>query len=865
MVANPKQGKPNGNRRRKSGRRVLPFLLITMAILALLGAGSLGGYYLYLERTLPKVDRLADYRPPIVSQVFSDDGTLVGEFYLERRTVVPVDKIPTKLIQAFVSAEDSNFFQHQGLDYLGILRAALKNLMTMSKKEGASTITQQVARSMLLTPEKKFSRKIKEAILARRMEKKLSKDEILYIYLNQIYLGSGSYGVEIASETYFGKHVEDLNLAEMAMLAGLTKGPELYSPIKHFDRARERQEYVLERMVKEGYITQAEAEHARKTPIVITSMKKMNSDQSAYFLEHIRIQLEAKYGDDLLYKGGLKIYTTMNADMQKAAYENVVNGLKEVDKRQGFRGPIRKLSQEEIEPFCSKVEKGINSTSLKEGETYQGVVIAVNPAKKQLTLRVGDRIGTLGKKNMAWAGKVPLLDHYGSDKKQDKKALAPGAVVEVSVVAPDSDKRGAIFALDQEPLAQAALIALDPKSGAVKAMIGGYDFRRSQFNRAIQARRNPGSAFKPIIYAAALDKGMTAASIIDDAPIEYEISPEKTWTPHNYDNKYRGPVTMREALTHSINVASIKILEKIGVGYAIQYAKKLGITSPLSPNLALALGASSVTPLELTSAYAVFASGGFRTTPYFITKVVDGDGKTLEEVHPPKLPVFVSMSSATEEVPAEPEPTLDGTVLSAVPVVSPETSYIITNLMESVVTSGTGQRAKALGRPVAGKTGTTNDMKDAWFIGYVPQLIAGVWVGYDHEKSLGAGGSGGQAAAPIWTGFMREALANTPVEPFVPPPDVSFVSIDPLTGYLAREGQPNSIMECFVAGTEPTEYDEVKTQSELGQILQPKPGQILQPKPGQILQPNPVQRRKPEPAQMQQPPPGPKPPAVIWQ
>ena len=814
MAANPDHGKPTGSRRRKSGIKILPVLLVTIAILALISAVGLGGYYLYLLTSLPKVDRLADYKPPIVSQVFSDDGTLVGEFYLERRTVVPVDKIPNKLIQAFVSAEDSNFFQHKGLDYPGIIRAALKNLMSMSKKEGASTITQQVARSMLLTPEKKFSRKIKEAILAKRMEEKLSKDEILYIYLNQIYLGSGSYGVEIAAETYFGKEVENLNLAEMAMLAGLTKGPELYSPIKHLDRARERQEYVLQRMVKEGYITSAEAEHARKTPIVISSLKKMNSDQSAYFLEHIRIQLEAKYGEDLLYKGGMRIYTTMNADMQKAAYENVVNGLKTVDKRQGFRGPDRRLGQEEIEPFCRKVEQGISTTSLKKGETYQGVVIAINSAKRELTLRVGDRIGTMGKKNMAWAGKVPLLDHYGTDEKNKKKAISLGAVLEVSVVTPDNNKRGAIFALDQEPLAQAALIALAPKSGAVKAMIGGYDFRRSQFNRAMQARRNPGSAFKPIIYAAALDKGMTAASIINDAPIEYDVTAEKSWKPRNYDNKFRGPVTMREALTNSINVVSIKILENIGVSYAIQYAKKLGVTSPLSPNLTLALGASSVTPVELTSAYAVFASGGFRTTPYFITKVVDGDGNTLEEVVPPRLPVLTQMSSATEEVQDEPEYSIDGAVLSAIPVISPETSYIITNLMESVVTSGTGQRARALGRPVAGKTGTTNDMKDAWFIGYVPQLVAGVWVGYDQERSLGAAGSGGQAAAPIWTGFMSQALANTPIQKFVPPPEVSFVSIDPRTGFLAKQGQPNSLMECFVSGTEPTEYGENIQQQE---------------------------------------------------
>lgn len=750
-------------------------ITVTAATVAILGVS---GYLFYLMAKLPRVDRLADYKPPIVSQVFGDDGTLVGEFYLERRIVVPVNKMPRKLIQAFVAAEDANFYSHKGIDYLGIVRAAVKNLISMSKKEGASTITQQVTKSMLLSPEKKFSRKIKEAILAKRMEERLSKDEILYLYLNQIYLGSGAYGVQAAAETYFGKNVEQLNLAEMSMLAGLPKAPNSYSPIKHIEKARERQSYVLDRMTKEGYITPVEAEHAKRTAIVLQPMKKVNNDQSAYFLEHLRIQLEQKYGEDQLYKGGLKIYTTMNAAMQRAAYDSLRKGLKEVDKRQGFRGPGKYLTEAEVDPFCSKTEDSIDSAVLKTGETYQGVVVGFNPEKGDALVRVGERRGTLSRKNMAWGGKIGMINRYGKPEK-GTKALTLGSVIEVSVVTPEINKDGAQFALDQTPEVQSALISIDPRTGGVKAMVGGYDFKKSQFNRAMQAKRNGGSAFKPIIYAAALDKGLTTATIIEDAPVEYPDGAGGVWKPQNYDREFRGPVTMREALTYSINIVSVKIMEQIGAQYAAEYAKKLGFTSQIPPNLALALGAASVSPFELTAAYTVFANNGALTPQFFITKVTDNDGTVLQET-PAPVPV---------------------------PVISPETAYVITNLMQSVVSSGTGHRASVIGRPVAGKTGTTNGAKDAWFIGYIPQLVTGVWVGYDQERSLGSGGTGGQAAAPIWGDFMQKAVLSLPAEDFTAPENVAFVSINPRTGKLAKEGSPGSVMECFIKGTEPGAYD----------------------------------------------------------
>lgn len=761
-------------------------LVITSVVLSLLGVA---GYLAFLISNLPKVDRLADYRPPVVSQVFGDDGTLVGEFYIERRLVVPVNRMPRRLIQAFVAAEDASFYAHKGIDYFGIIRAAFKNLMTMRKKEGASTITQQVTKTMLLTPEKKISRKIKEAILATRLEEKLTKDEILYLYLNQIYLGGGSYGVEAAAETYFGKRVDSLNLAEMALLAGLPKAPNSYSPVKHLDRAKERQRYVLTRMLQEGYITAAEVDQALKTELIIQPGRRVMNDKVAYFLEQIRIYLEQRYGEEQLYRGGLKIYTTMNAGMQAAAFESIQGGLKAVDKRQGFRGAAKYLRQDEIVQFCDKVEDGIDSASLKVGETYSGVVTAVDVAAGVATVRVGDRTGQLDRKGMSWGGKLALVNSYGRPEKPSKM-IPLGAVLEVTVLAADQQGKGAIFALDQEPEVQGALVSIDPATGGVKAMIGGYDFRKSQFNRAVQAKRNAGSAFKPIIYAAAIEKGMSADTVIVDEPLEYPAGGGRIWTPKNYDNKFRGPVTMREALTQSINMVSIKILDQIGVDYAVDFAKRLGFSSRIEPNLSLALGAASVSPFELTAAYTVFANKGVYMPPYYISRVTDSEGRLLEERKPALLPEPEHLEDQDGEEPAAPKvvrgrlPSAGAAQeIAALQATTPAVAYLITNMMESVVQSGTGHRAAAIRRPVAGKTGTTNDMKDAWFIGYIPQLVTGVWVGFDNQsRSLGGGGSGGVAAAPIWADYMQSAVSGLPVRTFEPPVDEPAVSVDPQIG-----------------------------------------------------------------------------------
>jgi penicillin-binding protein 1A len=634
----------------------IAFLFFSMIGLPLL---VLVGFYLYFSSDLPRLSSVKDYQPKIVTQVLSEDGEIIAEYFVEKRYVISMEEMSPVLIDAFIAAEDERFFEHQGIDVLSIIRALIKNLRSMDIVQGGSTITQQVTKSLLLTPEKSYARKIKEAILAYRIEKSLSKDDILCIYLNQIYLGQRSYGVEAAAQTYFHKSAADLNLAESALLAGLPRAPSAYSPIRHPDRAKRRQQYVLERMAESGYITRDEAQAALDYPLKITPAENKNITVAPYIAEQIRQYLQTAYGNAPLYGEGLKVYTSVNLLMQSAAQSAVEAGLKAFEKRQG-------------------IKKG-------------------------------------------------------------------------------------------EPRVQGALVAMEPRTGSVKALVGGLRFLENQFNRATQARRQPGSAFKPIVYAAALDKNYTTASIIVDAPIVFSSRSNKPfWEPRNFDREFEGPVTFRHALSYSRNVITVKILQDIGVGYAIQYARKLGISSPLEPNLTLALGSSGVSLLELTRAYAVFASQGMKVEPLFITKIVDRNGTVLEE-NKPRLSQ----------------------------VISPQTAYLMTSLLQSVVEEGTGRSVRALNRPCAAKTGTTNDMRDAWFIGYTPDLIAGTWVGYDVEKPLGKRETGAVASSPIWLRFMQEVLEGTGVDVFPVPDGIIFRQIDADTGGEVTEQTGRAIFECF--------------------------------------------------------------------
>ena len=645
-------------------------IMILITILTVFGVVS----YFYFTHDLPSIETLRNYKPFTVTRIFSENGEIIGEFFYEKREVVSLDRIPNHLIQAFVAGEDARFFQHKGLDYVAIFRAFVRNTFSGEIVQGGSTITQQVVKSLLLSPERSFSRKIREAILAYRIERHLTKEEILFLYLNQIYLGHGAYGVAAAAESYFAKAIEDLSLAESAVLAGLPQAPSKYSPYQHPQQAKKRQVYILNRMVEEGFIPPSEASKAAQTPYTIQIKEKPSLERALHYVEYIRRYVEEKYGKDALYKDGLQVFSAVDLHYQETAQEAVEAGLKEIEKRGKYR-----------------------------------------------------------------LGDMPLIP-------------------------------------------EGALICFDLETGYVKAMVGGRDFRKSQFNRVTQAKRQTGSAFKPIVYASALDKGFTPASIIVDSPVVFEWGDNK-WKPKNYEGKFAGPTTLRNALAHSVNIVTVKIAQEVGVNYIRDYAQKLGISAPLHNTLSMALGSSSISLYELTKAYSVFANQGNPFKPILIKKILDRNGNILEENLPHS---YVEESTRQEQV------------------ITPQTAFLMTYLLEGVVQHGTGWRARSLGRPVAAKTGTTDQFMDAWFIGYTPELITGVWVGFDEERSLGENETGARAASPIWVTFMSKILKDKPTKDFpIPEEGIEFIRIDPKTGQvsLGKEG----ILECFKEGTEPTQ------------------------------------------------------------
>jgi penicillin-binding protein 1A len=775
-------------------KRFFRFIIWSSLVLGLFAVSIVAVLWYIWSSNLPYIGSLREYNPPIITEVFSQNGEVIGRFWEEKRIVVPLAQIPEPLINAFIAAEDARFFKHEGVDILSIARALFKNLIAGKIEQGGSTITQQVTRSLLLkNPRKTYKRKAREALLSLQIEKNFSKERILFLYLNQIYLGHGAYGIEAAARTYFNKSAAELNLSESALLAGLPQAPSRYSPITHFEKAKARQKYVLERMREEGYIEETEEEEALNAELRIEEREESSFSKAPYFAEHVRRYLEKKYGRELLYRGGLKVYTTLNLKMQRAAQAALDKGLRELDKREGYRGPVRHLSTEEMEAFRDETARAMEQHPFEAASIFEGLVEKVDDQKREVIISCGEKRGLLTVSEMKWARTPnPEVPYYAKSLKLPSEALKAGDVVLVRIKEKGMPPFDWILSLEQEPKIQGALLSMEVKSARVRAMVGGRDFHVSQFNRAIQSRRQPGSAFKPIIYAAALDNGMNPATVIIDAPyISKGSQEEELWRPKNYKKKFFGPTLLRTALIMSRNVITVKILREIGVFHAIEYAERVGIESELSPDLSLALGSSGISLYELTRAYLVFANGGTLAEPFFINRIVDRNGQVIEENQP-----FLREA------------------------ISKETALVMTDLLRAVIQEGTGWRIKALKRPAAGKTGTTNELRDAWFLGYTPSLATGTWVGYDDRQSMGKGETGSRAASPIWLYFMSQVLKDQPVEDFAIPEGVVFAKIDSKTGLLASPHSEKTVFQAFKEGTEPREYTPEPEAAKSGQFTQ---------------------------------------------
>ncbi len=756
-----------------------------LAIAFVLGILLVALMFFILSFGLPTVESLKDYKPSPGTLILAEDGRVLGQVKIEKGIYVPLHRIPKFMVNALLATEDPRFFQHKGIDYRGIMRAALKDIMSVRLKQGGSTITQQLTKVVFLSPERKFTRKIKEIILARRLEKELNKEEILELYLNKIYFGHGAYGVQMAAKTYFGKNAWEINQAEAALLAGLPKSPMVYSPYSDIDLTKLRQWQVLKRMVDEGYLTEDQSLKIYNQPLNLENLRHQE-ELAPHLVDYIRKYIEKKYGPEKLYQGGLKVYTTIDVDLQRAAVSALRDGLRSLDKRQGFRGRVG------FKPLKSTpIQWGSLHVMVKPGEGFNAHVLAVGD--NYITVRGRGLVGYIMQEDMAWALlKTKKRRDEPDEYKKPQEIVQPGDIIKVRLKDYDKKKQLASFILDQTPLVEGAVVSIEPFTGYVRAMVGGYDFVEGGFNHATEAKRQPGSSFKPFVYGAALENGFTPASILMDLPVIHEKSEseKKRWKPENYDERFLGPMRLRTAIALSRNAVTVGLLEKIGLDKVIDFARKCGITSQISYDYTTALGSSAVTPLELTSAYATFAAQGVHTEPVIITSIIDGKGTVLENYQP------------------KPTEAIDRT-----------TAFLVTSLLESVVEEGTGKGAKVLEKPIAGKTGTTNNYVDAWFVGYSPSIVTGVWVGYDNATaSLGDRETGARAALPVWISVMAKALAGRPAEDFTPTEDVVFLKIDPETGLLAREGEADAVNDVFRKGTEPTQYADAKKGQKAGQF-----------------------------------------------
>ena len=790
--------------KRAPGRARTRFSFIRFFILlcvALSGLGGSLGYWGYrqFEKDLPdRWSDLTDYKPARASRVFSAEGELIGEFYLQKRVVLPPSKIPKHVMQAFVAAEDNRFFDHHGIDPMGIARAAFANVRAGRVVQGGSTITQQVAKLMLAGNERNLFRKIREAILAHKIEQRLTKEQILAIYVNHIYLGHAAYGIQVAAEVYFAKDAGTLTIAEAAMLGGLPKAPTEDSPFTSFRRARDRQHYVLGQMLDNGFITKAQYDQSMAEPIAIVSKDTpLNHLAAPYFVEHVRRLVQAKYAGPNgkeLYDRGLHIQTTLVMAQQRAAELAVRHGLDDIDRRFGFRGPVVHLDGAELDAFEQDLPRLYTTAKDAMKTAATGALLVGRPYLGQYQPKVGKTkaLVKLGALHVSLDDDdAQRIEHWLQKRgnKLDRGDLVP-VRIERQEVTHGAGKRAVVeevqlARLAQQPDIQAALVAVDPADGHLTAMVGGYDYDLSQFNRATQARRQVGSSIKPYIYATALEHGYTEVTIVPDAPISVKTA-AGFWSPHNYKGEYLGPITLRTALQHSINTVCVRLVVALGVDKVIEGIRRFGITAPIVRHPSVALGTPEVPLIDHTYGYATFPAGGLAVTPLLVTRITDADGNVVEENRPPAV--------RKRRIPAD-------------------TAYVMVDMMKNVVEKGTGQKAKELGRPTAGKTGTSNDFKDNWFMAYTRDLVCGVWVGRDDFKTIGYNATGGTTAAPIWTEFMKAAHPHTPVRDFDVPPDIYFVRATADRGLPARPGTPGSILLPFRRGTLPSQFAKVGPQS----------------------------------------------------
>lgn len=875
--------------------------------LALISSSLIGGFIvvLYLHKDLPSIEAMKNYRMKEASLVFSTHSELVGIFYDQNQRRIVLDEFPELVKQAFISAEDSSFYSHKGVDFFGILRAAFVNIRAGGIRQGASTITQQVAKRLFLSSERSFVRKAKEAILAWRIENLLTKEEIIALYLNHIYLGANSYGVEMAARTYFGKPISQVSLQEAAVLAGLPKAPARYAPNRDPVRAKRRQLYVLKRMAEENYISQEEYEEAANADVFIQPPQDVNKEKAPYFVEYVRRQLKAKYGERMLLNDGLQIYTTLDVDKARYAQNALRKGLNDLERRQGYQGPIEALGTSEAirnyfkdrllgndrgrddqlnEEVVAKSELADRGrirlqppAPLEEGDFLEGVVLEVNDTDGFALVEYEPRqFARIDLADIKWA-KPRRSDEDDEDRyippvRKVSDVLKRGYLIRLSVKevlsepeeltsekilkyyeeetaesedAEDLDlveqlvpKLMIKAELEQDTEVEGALLSVDPRNGFVKAMVGGFDFKRSEFIRAVQASRQPGSAFKPIVYTAALDSGYTPASIIQDSPITFKNNFfERDWVPENYDRKFKGDITLRTSLLQSRNIPTVKILNDIGMEKVTEYARKLGITSDITRDVTMALGSSVVTLDEIIKPYMVFANGGYPRQLVYIKEILDRDGEVLERnvdeefLASPKVSIDAGLNYYKTQVAriefSQSETSLEESdekvtflsdsdeadrltdfkppALKPGQVISSETAYLITHLLKENILHGSGRRARDLNRPASGKTGTTNGNRDAWFMGFTPQLVAGVWVGYDDsQRSLGRFETGSRAAVPIWRDYMIQAMKPYPKIDFERPENIEMARIDPGTGRLATTRTRNAVFEAFIKGTAPT-------------------------------------------------------------